>query len=170
MASNTSSSTSSDKSDNSIKANHKNTDAKFVTSKRRRQSGRQDNVLERHRHHSVHKVYYGQGPGQGTLQARDRARDAGEDYGQGTGQGTPQARDQARDATGAGQDDERDDDQDAIDPRRDIQARLRRASNVIIADTYANRPQRARSAIDKYQAGTKKVTKRLGRGRGRGRD
>ena len=147
MASDTSSSTGSNKSVDSIKANHKNTDAKIVMSKRRRQSGRQDNVLERHRHHSVHKVYYEQGTGQGTLQARD----------------------QARDATGARQDDERDDDQDAIDPRRDIQGRLRRASNVIIADTYANRPQRTRSTIDKYQAGTKTVTKRPGRGRGRGR-
>ena len=69
----------------------------------------------------------------------------------------------------ATQDDERDDDQDAIDPRRDIQARLRRASNVIIGDTYANRPQRARPAIDRYQAGTRKAIKRLGRGQGRGR-
>ena len=92
VASDTSSSTSSNKSDNSIKANHKNTDAKVVTSKRRRQSGRQDNVLERHRHHSVHEVYYGQG----TLQARDQARDAGVYYGQGTGQGTQQPREGGR--------------------------------------------------------------------------
>ena len=67
------------------------------------------------------------------------------------------------------QDDERDDDQDAIDPRRDIQARLRRASNVIIGDTYVNRPQQARPAIDRYQAGARKASKRLGRGRGLGR-
>ena len=39
--------------------------------------------------------------------------------------------------------------------------------NVIIGDTYANRPQRARPAIDRYQAGAKKAIKRLGRGRGR---
>ena len=75
--------------------------------------------------------------------------------------------DDERDDT-ATQDDERDDDQDAIDPRRDIQARLRRASNVIIVDTYANRPQRARPAMDRYQAGAKKAIKRLGRGRGPG--
>ena len=42
MASDTSSSTGSNKSDDSIKANHKNTDAKVVTSNKRRQSGRQD--------------------------------------------------------------------------------------------------------------------------------
>ena len=77
-------------------------------------------------------------------------------------------RDDERDDTTT-QGDERDDDQDAIDPRRDIQARLRRASNVIIGDTYANRPQRARPAIDRYQAGAKKAIKRLGRGWGRGR-
>ena len=68
----------------------------------------------------------------------------------------------------ATQDEEHDDDQDASDPRRDIQARLRRASNVIIGDTYANRPQRARPAIDRYQAGARKAVKRLGQGRGRG--
>ena len=66
-ASDTGSSTSSSKSDNSIKANHKSTSAKVVMAKRRRQSGRQDNVLERHRHHSVSGVpgdgarYYGTG-------------------------------------------------------------------------------------------------------------
>ena len=77
-------------------------------------------------------------------------------------------RDDDQDATTT-QDGERDDDQDAIDPRRDIQARLRRAPHVIIADTYANRPHRTRTTVNKYQAGTKKVAKRLGRGRGPGR-
>ena len=37
---------------------------------------------------------------------------------------------------------------------------------MIIADTYANQPHRTRSTIDKYQAGTRKVPKKLGRGRG----
>ena len=110
-------------------------------------------MLERHRHHSVHEVYYG---------TREQVQEADDE------------RDNDNDATGAKQDgerdDERDDDQDAIDPRHNIQERLRRASNVIISDTYANRPQCTRSAIDKYQAGTKTVTKRPGRGRGRGRE
>ena len=39
---------------------------------------------------------------------------------------------------------------------------------MIIADTYANQPHRTSLTTDKYQAGTKKVTKKLGRGRGRG--
>ena len=39
--------------------------------------------------------------------------------------------------------------QDEHDPRHDIQARLRRSSNVIMADTLANRPQRSRLAIVK---------------------
>ena len=59
-------------------------------------------------------------------------------------------------------------DQDVHNPRHDIQERLRRTHNIIIGGTYANRPQRARGAIDRYQAGTKKATKRLQRGRGRG--
>ena len=70
---------------------------------------------------------------------------------------------------GATQDRERDDDQDANDPRRDIQERLRRASNVIIGNTYANRPQRDKPEIDRFQAGAKKATKRLQQGRGRDR-
>ena len=66
-----------------------------------------------------------------------------------------------------GEDDERDDDKDAVDPRHDIQARLRRSPNVIVADTWANRPQRTRATIDKYRAGTRTATKKPGRGRGR---
>jgi hypothetical protein len=66
-------------------------------------------------------------------------------------------------------DEEHDVDQDALDPRQDIQARLRRATGVIIADTYANRPDCTRRTVTKYQAGgTKKAAKRLGRGRGPG--
>ena len=76
-------------------------------------------------------------------------------------------RDDEEEATNDGRDDERDDDQDANDPRHDIQARLRRSPNVIVADTWANRPQCTRTAIDKYQAGTKTATKKPGRGRGR---
>ena len=69
----------------------------------------------------------------------------------------------------ADQDGQRNKDQDTHDPRQDNQERLRRAHNVIIGNTYANRPQRASPAIDRYQAGARKVIKRLGWGRGRGR-
>jgi hypothetical protein len=72
-----------------------------------------------------------------------------------------------QDAPDPRQDEERDVDQGALNPRRDIQARLRRVPHVIIADTYANRPDRTRRTVTKYQAGgTKKAAKRLGRGRG----
>ena len=63
-----------------------------------------------------------------------------------------------------------DDDQDgeaAAESRPDIQARLRKAPGVIVADTWANRPQRTRAPTDIYQAGTKKEVKKPGRGRGR---
>ena len=40
-----------------------------------------------------------------------------------------------QDALDPRQDEERDEDQNGHDPRRDIQARLRRAPQVIIADT-----------------------------------
>ena len=122
-------------------------------------------------HDPVHEVHQEQG-------ARDRAREAAgprqdEEHNNDQGANNPLAvqdeeRGEEQDDT-ATQDEERDDDQDANDPRRDIQGRLRRASNVIISDTYANRPQRARPDIDRYQAGAKKATKRLQRGRGRGR-
>ena len=64
-------------------------------------------------------------------------------------------------------DGERDDDKDATDARRDIQARLRRAPGVIVADTWADRPQRTRAPTDIYQAGTKTGVKKPERGRGR---
>ena len=146
-----------------------------------------NDILERHRHHSVHEVYLEQGTGQGTAGSR-QGEESGDERDDDQGANNPLAkqddeRDDEQDATATQdeergdderddtttQDDERDDDQDAIDPRRDIQARLRRASNVIIGDTYANRPQRARPAIDRYQAGAKNAIKRLGRGQGRGR-
>ena len=81
-------------------------------------------------------------------------------------------RDDDEDATDARQDGERDDDKDATktnddEARPDIQARLRRSPEVIVADTWANRPQRTRAPIDKYQAGTKTGAKKPGRGRGR---
>ena len=66
-ASDTGSSTSSSRSGNSVKANHKSTSAKVVLAKRRQQSGRQGNVLERHRHHSVSGV-----PGDGAHRAGAR--------------------------------------------------------------------------------------------------
>ena len=119
--------------------------------KRRRQSGQQDNVLERHCHWSVSGV-----AGQGAQRAG--AREEVPRY-YGTGE-------QVQEVDGK-RDGERDDDEDATDPRHDIQARLRRSPDVIVADTWANRPQQTRSAIDKYQARTKKVAKKPGRGRGR---
>ena len=64
-------------------------------------------------------------------------------------------------------DGERDDDKDATNARRDIQARLRRAPGVIVADTWANRPQKTSAATDIYQAGTKTGAKKPGRGWGR---
>ena len=68
---------------------------------------------------------------------------------------------QAEDATNAGDEGH---DQDEQDPRHDMQAWLRRSPNVIVADTWANRPQLSRSATVKYQAGTAATSKR-GRGR-----
>ena len=56
MASDTGGSTGSSRSGGSIKADHKSTNTKDVLKKRRRQSGRQDDTLERHRHHSVSGV------------------------------------------------------------------------------------------------------------------
>ena len=53
MASDTGSSTGSGGSGGNVKADHKGTSAKDVLKKRRRPSGRQDDVLERHCHHSV---------------------------------------------------------------------------------------------------------------------
>ena len=150
-ASDTGSSTSSSRSGNSVKANHQSTSAKVVLAKRRQQSGRQGNVLERHRHHSVSGV-----PGDGAHRAG--ARDEAPRYYR-TGE-------QVQEVDGQ-RDGERYDDEDATDPRHDIQARLRRAPDVIMAGTWANRPQRTRSAIDKYQAGTKTVAKKPGRGQGR---
>ena len=107
-------------------------------------------MLERHRHHSVSGApedwarYYGTGPQAPKV-----------DEGRGRGQ--------AEDATNAG-DEGRGHDQDEQDPRHDIQVRLRRAPNVIAVDTWANRPQRSRSATVKFQAGTRTTSKR-GRGR-----
>ena len=64
-------------------------------------------------------------------------------------------------------DGERDDDEDATDSRPDIQARLRRALEVIVADTWGNRPQGTRAPTDIYQARTETGVKKPGRGRGR---
>ena len=101
--------------------------------------------------------------------ARDQARDAAgarpDDDQDASDPGRDDERDGDQGANDPRRDDERDDDQDALDPRQDIQARLRRAPHVIIADTYANRPDRTRVTVTKNQAGdTKKAVKRLGRG------
>ena len=107
-------------------------------------------MLERHRHHSVSGApgdgarYYGAGP---QVPKVDEGRGGG----------------QAEDVTNAG-DEDRGHDQDEQDPRHDVQARLRRAPDVIVADTWANRSQCSRSATVKFQAGTRTTSKR-GRGR-----
>ena len=49
--------------------------------------------------------------------------------------------------------------------RADIQARLRRAPDVIVSDICANRAQRTRHPRNFYQVGTKEREKRPGRGR-----
>ena len=149
-ASDSSSSNSSSRSGNNVKANHESTSAKVVLAKRRQQSGRQGNVLERHRHHSVSGM-----PG-GAQRAGARERAA-------RYQGTRE-QGQAVDEQRGG---EWHDDEDATNPRRDIQARLIRSPEVIMAATWANRPQQTRAATDKYQAGTKTGPKTPGRGRGR---
>ena len=55
----------------------------------------------------------------------------------------------------------------AAESRPDIQARLRKAPGIIVAETWANRAQRTRVPTNIYQAGTKKEVKKPGRGRGR---
>ena len=49
--------------------------------------------------------------------------------------------------------------------REDIQVRLRRAPDVIMSDTWANRAQRTRQPRDFFKAGTRERGKRPGRGR-----
>ena len=124
------------------------------------------------RHHSEHEVYLEQGArdrGSETAEAVDPLGDEQDDDHDATNRQDEEG-DMDHDALDPRQDEEHNEDQNALDPRRDIQARLRRAPHVIIADTYANRPDRTRRTVTKYQAGdTKKVAKRLGRGRGPGR-
>ena len=98
-------------------------------------------MLERHRHWSVSGV-----PGAGAREEAPRYHSTGMQVQEG--------------------DDEQDNDEDATNSRPDIQARLRRAAEVIVADTWANRPQRNRAPTDIYQAGTKTWVKKPGRGRG----
>ena len=135
--------------------------------RRRRQSGRQDHVLERHRHWSVSGV-----AGTGALRAG--AREAAPRYYNTRVQ--VQEGDEEHDDDGdadpeADGDDEygADADQDgaaAAEDRPDIQTRLRRAPGVIVAGAWANRAQRTRMPRDIYQAGTKRGAKKSGRGRG----
>ena len=54
--------------------------------------------------------------------------------------------------------------------REDIQARLRRAPDVIVSGTWANRAQRTRQHRGIFQAGTKVVVKRPKGGGRSGRD
>ena len=128
--------------------------------------------LERHRHHSEHEVYLEQGTrdrGSETAEAVDPLGDEQDDDQDATDRQDEEG-DTDQDALNPRQDEEHSKDQNTLDPRRDIQARLRRVPQVIIADTFANRPDRTRVTVTKYQAGdTKKAVKRLGRGRGPGR-
>ena len=128
--------------------------------------------MERHRHRSVHEVYLKRGAwdqGSETAGAVDPLGDEQDDDYDATDRQDKEGN-VDQDTLDPRQDGERNVDRDALDPRQDIQARLRRAPHVIIADTYANRPDRTGRTVTKYQAGdTKKAAKRLGRGRGPGR-
>ena len=138
--------------------------------RRRRQSGRQDDVMERHRHWSVSGVA-------GTGAQRAGAREAVPRYNNTwmQVQEGDRERDNDDDANAAANDegngeDGADDDQvgeAAAESRPDIQARLRKAPGIIVAETWANRAQRTRVPTNIYQAGTKKEVKKPGRGRGR---
>ena len=160
-ASETSSSTSSSRSNTSVKA---------TMERRRRQSGRQDDVLEQHRHWSVSGVA---GAGAQRAGAREAAPRYNVTWRQ--GQEGDGGHDDDEDANAAANDEGKgeegaDDDQDgeaAAESRPDIQARLRRAPGVIVANTWAKRPQRTRAPTDIYQAGTEKRVKKPGRGRGK---
>ena len=164
------------------------TSAEHTLQKRRSQSARQDNVLERHRHWSTTGV-----KGSGALRAgaresrpqydyarilrpragrrRDEQGIGGRQEEEGIREEVPDPPDNDEEGGEAPEAEDEDEEQDAdrsdVDPRYDIQARLRLSPNVIVADTWANRPQRTRTTIDKYQAGTRTPTKKPGRGRGR---
>ena len=138
--------------------------------RRRRQSGRQDDVMERHRHWSVSGV-----SGTGALRAGvretrpkyDNTKFLEKKGGQlhdddGVVEEVPELQDDdgvMEEVPEAGGED--------VEDRPDIQARLKRAPGVIVAETWANRPQRTRARTDIYQAGTRKEVKKPGRGRGR---
>ena len=163
-ASETSSSTSSSRSNTSVKA---------TMERRRRQSGRQEDMLERHRHWSVSGV-----AGAGAQRAGAREAAPRYNFTWRQGQEGDGGRDDDEDANAAANDEGKgeegaDDDQDgeaAAESRPDIQARLRRAPGVIVANTWANRPQRTRAPTKIYQAGTEKRVKKPGRGWGSNRE
>ena len=126
-------------------------------------------MLERHRHWSVSGV-----PGTGAQRAG--AREEVPRY-HGTGEqvqevdgGQDDERDDDEDATDARQDGKQDNDKDATEARPDMQASLRRSPEAIVDDTWANRPQRTRAPIDKYQAVTKTGAKKPGGGEGDDRE
>ena len=144
-ASNTSSSTSSSRSSTSVK-----------------------DTLEKRRM----QVQEGDGERDGDDDATAAANDEGngEDGGERDGydDATHAANDEGNGEDGA---DNGKDGDTAAESRPDIQAKLRKAPGVIVADTWANRPQRTRAHTDIYQARTKTEVKKpgLAAGRGRGR-
>ena len=163
--SDTSSSTSSSRSMTSVRD---------TMAKRRRQSSRQDDVMERHRHWSVSGVA---GAGAQRAGAREAAPRYDDTWMQVQEGGTE------RDDDGDADTDADSDTEDGADAdhdgaaaaeggqvqegaRPDIQARLMRAPGVIVAETWANRAQMTRVPRDIFQAGTKKEAKKPGRGRG----
>ena len=131
---------------------------------------RQD-VLEKHRHHTVSGV-----PG-GAMTAGVKERIARDPEAMTAAVREKRARDQEtrqqrqeeeEQRAGERQEEEDADDEDAHSPRPDIRARLIDSPEVIIDATYANRSQRTRVPTYKYQAGTKPEPRTPGRGRGRG--
>ena len=148
------------------------TSVRHTMVKRRRPSGRQDDVMERHRHWSVSGLA-------GTGAQRVGAREAAPRYDETRMQlqdGGSERNDDGDADTDADAEDGADADQDGAaaaeggqvqeGARPDIQARLRRAPRVIVTETWANRAQRTRVPRDIFEAGTKKVVKRPGRGWG----
>ena len=142
------------------------TSVRHTMVKRRRPSGRQDDVMERHRHWSVSGVA-------GTGAQRAGSREAAPRYDDTWMQVQEGGMERDADGDGSGEDGADADQDGAVaaggqvqqGARPDIQARLRTAPGLIVTETWANRAQRTRQPRDIFQAGTKKVVKKLGRGR-----
>ena len=138
--------------------------------RRRQQSGRQDDMMARHRHWSVSGVAGTGAQRAGAREAAPRYNDTWMQVQEGNSEcdsddnATTAANNEGNGEDGA--DGEQDGDM-AAGSRPDNQARRRKAPGVIVADTGANRPQKTREHNDIYQAGIKTAVKKPGRGRGR---